>query len=179
MKTFWTNASGSLKLDPGALLEFLKEQGFGIMKHTAVNGTILVKIDGRIVRIVNPNEIRKFCWDYVDCKYEFSDPEEKRHVKNLLIRERAIFSKENMSLLESVEVHEVIDTQDVSYLFFKNCALKITNKGVKKVTHNSIPGHFFESDIIDFDFDTEDMDNRDGMFRQFMTDITLHENPEI
>jgi len=87
MTKFWDNASGSFKLDPGALLDFLRGNGFGLLNHPSVKGTVMVKIDGQIVRVVSPTDIRKFCWDYATTKFEFNDPEEEKQVKSLLFRE--------------------------------------------------------------------------------------------
>lgn len=46
MTKFWTMVSGSIKLDPDTLLEFLKENGFGILKSDFVTGDILIRIEG-------------------------------------------------------------------------------------------------------------------------------------
>lgn len=179
MKKFWTNASGFLKLDPGALLEFLKENGFGLLNKSSVKGTVIVKIDGRVVIVVSPADIRKFCWEYATRKFEFTDPEEEKQVTNLLFRERSIFNKDNMQLLSDVMINEIEDTQDVSYLFFKNCILIITAEKIEKVPHEKVNGHFFATDIIDFNLQTEEFKKRDGLFRNFLLDISSHANQEV
>lgn len=179
MTKFWDNASGSFKLDPGALLDFLRGNGFGLLNHPSVKGTVMVKIDGQMVRVVSPTDIRKFCWDYATTKFEFNDPEEEKQVKSLLFRERATFNKDNMQLLSDVEINEIEDTKDVSYLFFKNCSLIITADKIEKVPHDKLNGHFFSTDIIDFDLQSEVFKKRDGMFRNFLLDISSHENQDL
>lgn len=179
MTKFWTNASGSLKLDPGALLEFLRENGFGLLNKSSVIGTVIVQVDGRVVKVVSPAEIRKFCWEYATTKFQFVDPEEGRQVKNLLFRERSTFSKENMQLLSNVEINEIEDTKDKSYIFFKNCILIITKDGIEKVPHDQVSGHFFATDLINFELKTDVFKKREGMFRNFLLDISSHDNKEI
>jgi len=179
MTKFWTNASGSLKLDPGALLEFLRENGFGLLRKSSIMGTVIIQVDGRVVKVVSPAEIRKFCWEYATSKFQFTDPEEERQVKNLLFRERSAFSKENMQLLSDVEIDEIEDTKDKSYIFFKNCILIITKDGIEKVPHDQVSGHFFVTDLINFDLKTDVFKKRDGMFRNFLLDISSHDNEEV
>ena len=176
MKKYWTNVSGSLKFDPEALHEFLKECGFGILKAGDLDGSLLIKVEGRIVKTVTSKEIRDFCWRYIGETYVFQDPEERTQVKNVFYREKSLFSYDNLLLMPVIEIKEILDTQDTSYLFFKNIVLKITSKGLEKVKYAEIQGHVFEKDIIDFELRTDDFEDHYGNFLRFIKDISYHDN---
>lgn len=179
MKKFWSNSSGSLKFDPEALHEFLKEHGFGILKSGDLDGSILIKVEGRIVKTVTNKEIRDFCWRYIGETFVFEDPEERTEVKNVFYREKTLFSYDNLLLMPVIEIKEVLDTANTSLLFFKNCVLKITANGIEKVKYDDFQGHVFENDIIDFNLTTDDLEDYYGDFLHFIEDICFHENDQV
>jgi len=176
---FWTNASGSLKFDPEALQEFLKEHGFGILKSEGLEGAILIKVEGRIVKTTTPKEIRDFCWRYIGETYNFQDYEERKQVKNVFYKETSLFSYNNLLLMPPIVINEILDTADVSYLFFKNCVLKITANGIQKLKYEDIQGHVFEKDIINFELITDNVLRNDGDFQGFVQNICFHDNEEM
>ena len=176
---WWTNAQGSIKFDPEALHIFLKESGFGLLKTGNLEDAILIKVEGRLVTTVTHREIRGFCWKYIDETYVFQNPDEKTEVKNAFYRERTLFSPDNLLLMPAMEINEIVDTADTSYLFFKNCVLRVAAKGVEKIKYDDISGHVFERDIIDYELKSEDCDNAIGKFNLFLQDICDNENQEI
>lgn len=179
MTKFWTNASGSLKFDPEALHEFLKENGFGVLKSGDLEGAIFIKVEGRIVKIVSNKEIRDFCWRYLGETYLFEDPEERKQVKNVFYREKSLFSYDNLILMPVMEIKEILDDDYTSYMFFKNCILRIRELEIKKLKYDEVVGHVFEKDIIDFDIESDDVEKDTGEFYSFIKDITSHENELI
>jgi hypothetical protein len=179
MTKFWTNASGSLKFDPEALHEFLKEHGFGILKSGDLDGAILIKVEGRIVKIVTNKEIRDYCWRYIGETFDFQDLDERKQVKNVFYREKSLFSYDNLLLMKPMEINEILDDASTSYMFFKNCILRITYEGVEKLKYEQVAGHVFEKDIIDFDIEAEDVEQETGEFYNFIKDICTHESQSI
>jgi hypothetical protein len=107
MTKFWTNALGSIRFDPEALHNFLKESGFGLLKTGNLEDSILIKVEGRFVKTVTNREIRGFCWRYIDEIYVFQDPEEKTEVKNAFYREKTLFSPDNLLLMPVMEIKEI------------------------------------------------------------------------
>jgi len=179
MKKFWNTASGSLRFDPEALHEFLKENGFGKLKSNDLNGGVFVKIEGRFVKTVTNKEIRDFCWRYIGETYVFQDVEERNHVKNLFYKEKSLFSYDNLLLMPVIEIDEIQDNADTSYLFFKNCVLRITASGIEKLKYDDIQGHVFEDDIIDFELVYDNVERNTGEFFMFLQDICSNENIQI
>ena len=179
MKKFWTNASGSIKLDPDALFKFLEENGFGLLESDSVQGNIVARLDGHIVKTVDTMDIRKFCLDFVSSQKDIMDPMELKQVRNLLIMDRTVIRNENIPLLQKLDIRELDDEEDISYIFFKNCILIINEDGVQKVLHDDVGGHFFKRDIINFNLEAEDFTKESGLFQRFVKDISSHSNPEI
>lgn len=179
MRKFWNNASGSFRFDSEALHAFLMENGFGKLSTGNLDDAILIRIEGRIVKTVTNKDIRGFCWKYIDETYVFPDPAEKTQVKNGFYNERMLFSNDNLLLLPDIQINEVLDTADTSYMFFKNCILKITADGVQKMQYDEIQGHVFREEIIDYELKTKDVEDCKGEFYMFIQDLCLHENKQI
>ncbi len=176
---FWSNASGSLKFDPEALHELLKEHGFGILKSGNLEGAILIKVEGCIIKMVSNKEIRDYCWRYICEKYKFQDPGERKQVKTLFYKEKSLFNYDNLLLMPVMEINEIKDTADTSFLFFKNCVMRISQYGgIEKLSYDELSGHVFETDIIDFSLETDDVERNEGEFYSFLKDICSHEDPE-
>lgn len=179
MTKFWNNASGSIKFDPEALHNFLKESGFGLLKAGNLEDAILIQIIGRIIKTVTSREIRNFCWRYIDETYVFQNLEERSQVKNAFYGERTLFYYDNLLLMPAIEILEIKDTADTSYMFFKNCVLRITAKGVEKIKYDDINGHVLEKDIIDYELTSENCNDAIGTFNLFISEICDNENQEI
>ena len=181
MKRFWSNASGSYKIDPEALHEFLKERGYWSFKPINVETKILVSEKNRKVRQVSHNEIREYCWNYIVDNYPFQNDEERKQVKSEFISHKSFFSIDNMRLLPEIKINEIKDTKDMAYLFFNNCILEITGDSITKKSYDEVEGHVFESDVINYDF-TQDIPNDykpSGVFYEFMKDVTVNKSEKV
>jgi Family of unknown function (DUF5906) len=176
MKKFWTNALGSIRFDPEALHNFLKENGYGLLKTGNLEDAILIQVLGRTIKTVTSKEIRNFCWRYIDETYEFKTPEERSEVKNAFYRDKTLFSSDNLLLMPVVELNELQDTATTSYMLFKNCILRITASGIEKIKYEEIEGHVFEKDIINFELTRDDCDGPYGIFNFFIANISDNEN---
>jgi hypothetical protein len=165
-------------MDPESLHSFLTERGYYSYCPPDVDTTILVNVEKRKVRPVNRNEIREFCWRYIENEYKFDSVEERKQVKIEFIRNNSLFSNNNLNLLPKIEIKEIQDTKDMSFLFFNNCILEITSSSITVKKYDEFDGHVFCSDIIDHDFSTL-MDNTfqpSGVFNEFLKDISKNDN---
>ena len=180
MTKFWHSTSGKLEFDPNNILNFLKEQGFGVYQGRDLSGSMLVRVNQGIISITNRKEIRKYCFNYLE-KYPFSDETERGTVKSSFVKVR-FFTDDNLSLLDPIEVNELKDTESHSYLFFKNCIVKITPGTFEKYEYGQIQGNVFEKDIIDFEFEYTpelDLHSYRNDYWQFLEKICFHKDPEV
>jgi hypothetical protein len=187
MNKFWNSSSGTYKIDPESLHIFLGERGYKTYKPASVKTTVLVKIENNRVREVSTIEIWTLCWDYIDNEYKFDDPDERRQVKDVFQRSRALFHKQNLSLLKTIDLNECKDTKEKSYLFFNDCVLEITANSILIKDYSEIKGFVFETDISNCDFKTyinheqKSIDNfePDGEFYEFIQDLCKNDNKAV
>jgi len=149
MKRFWGALADNFKIDPDSLFKFLNVKGFFTFKPKGSSSSILVKVKDKIVKQVFPMQIRKYCWEYIEQTYTFENPDEQKKVTNQFVTSKSLFSPENMDLLKVVEIKEVKDTKERSYIFFRNCVLDITASGIQKMDLNDIDGHIAYSSVIE------------------------------
>ncbi len=180
MIKFWTIASGSYKIDPEALHSFLIERGYYTFKPNNVKTVILVKVDGKKVKQVHPKDIREHCWRFIEAEYQFSSDEERRQIKSEFFKSYSYFSSNNLVLIPRIEINEIKDAPDKSYLFFNNYILEITAYGIVKKSYDQIEGHVFETDIndIDFKFEIPEKYELSGEFYEFLKDICKNPNKQ-
>ena len=143
---FWTNSSGSFRLSAERLHDFLKKRGYGTYRPKNVKTVILVKVENKIIKQVSSKDIRAICWKYIN-EYSFSDPDERRQIKDEFQRNRSFFSKDNLDLLPLIEIEEIRDTKDKCYLFFNDCVFEITKEKIMVKDYSEMEGFVFETDV--------------------------------
>jgi hypothetical protein len=181
---FWSNVSGSYKMDPESLHIFLEKRGFFTYKPQGVKATILLKLEDKKAREVSPKEVRRYCWDYIDDEYNFSDPEERKQVKAEFHRNKSLLGRDNLDLLPALNIKECKDTKDKCYLFFNDCFLEITSSSVMVKEYNALNGFVFETDINKFNFKPSlkegktsiDKIEPEGEFFEFVRDLAKNDN---
>jgi hypothetical protein len=181
MKKFWTSASGSMRIDPEALHSFLNENGFYNFIPETTKEKILVKLNGKRVKQVKPDDLRIYCWNYLEDTYQFTDDEERKQVKGEFMRSGSLFSSRNLILLKEVKFEELKDTKECSYLFFKNCFLEIVAEKIIRKDYTELERYVWEEEIIPHDFTGAFPENYkpEGNFYEFFQDITKNENKTI
>ena len=180
MNKFWTNVTGSYKIDPENLHEFLNERGFYTFKPESNKSTILVKTIDKQVRQVTAKEIRELCWRYIESEFQFQDDDERKQVKAEFQKNKSYFHKDNIELLPELKINEIKDTKEKSYIFFRNCIFEITAESIVKKSYDEVEGHVFETDIIFYDFKADiDKDYKpQGEFFEFVKDICKDSNKQ-
>lgn len=187
MNKFWNSSSGTYKIDPESLHIFLSERGYRTYKPVSVKTLFLVKIENNRVKEVSPDEVRALCWEYIDDEYQFTDPDERRQVKDVFQRSRSLFHRQNLSLLKRIDLKECKDTKDMSYLFFNDSVLEITADSILMKDYSEIEGLVFETDICDFNFksvlkpgkNTFDGIQPGGEFFEFLKDLCKNQNKSV
>jgi len=179
MNKFWDNTSGSYIIGVEDLHKFLCECGFYTYKPTNQGRPILIKVVDKIVVQVSIDEIRDYCWNYI-MGYPFQDENERKQVKDYFIRNRPLFSKDNIILLPAKDLNLVKDTKEKSYLFFNNFILEITKESVVKKSYDDVEGHVFSNDVINFFLNSEVVEDLkpEGEFNEFISDVCKHGNKE-
>lgn len=181
MKKFWQIESGSYKIDPASLHTFLEVKGYCTFKPSEDSIPIYVRIRNNKVQQVSKEDIRDYCWDYINNTYKYQSGEEMLSVRKEFLKSATPFSRDVLDLLKRTTINELKDTKEKSYLFFRNCILEISADGVIKKGFDQINGHVWEKDLIKSDLKGEIPKEiiPSGEFFEFFKDITKHSNKHV
>jgi hypothetical protein len=171
--TFWTQKSGAnFKIEVGPCLKFIGSQGFCKLKLSENSQPILVKVTDNIVKKVTSDEIRDYCWKYLN-EYEFK---ENAAAQLKAIQEEFyksfIFTERNIFLVKETTINFLRDTKENAFLFFKNICLEVTADSIKQKSYKELDGHIWQEQIRPYNYSGKlDTNNIKGDFFEFLKDI--------
>lgn len=171
VRKFWEkNDKGVIKIIHYLFKDFLQEYGF--YKYTSHNSNkyIFVRVTNNLIDRANEEQIKDFVLKYLE---KFDD----LSIYNYFADKTRFFKEDFLSLLDTVRVHFVKDTKNFSYIYFNNCALKVTVDDIVKVDYVDLNGYVWRDQVIDRDF--EFCDSSDCDFKKFIHNISGNEDAKI
>lgn len=76
------------------------------------------------------------------------------------------FKSDFLSMLSTTNVNIKEDTKENCYLYYKNCVVEITQKGLKEIDYIDVDGYVWKRQIINRDFKISD--HHTSVFRKFL-----------
>jgi hypothetical protein len=141
---FWdTDKNGKLSLNDYKFKLFLENRGFYKVQLNEKEFTF-VRVYNNIINEVNETNIKDFVLNHV--------VEVDMHVYNYFAKSTSKFTEGYLNQLATKDLAMIRDTEDTSYLFFKNGVLKITNDNTELIEYINIGGFVWEKNIIQHDF---------------------------
>lgn len=148
---FWETIpqkNGKLKysVDVVCLHEFLKLHGFYTLKDKHAAATQYVKIEGHIVKLVSPKEIRDFVYKWA------VDTARPRDLRNLILTTPALFGT-SLDALPEIDPDFTNYTEDSQFFYFPKYTVEVTGKQIVKHDNRGTSiGHYtWGEDVIDHD----------------------------
>jgi hypothetical protein len=172
VKVFWSkNDKGSVNIVHHLFKEFLEDNGFYKYYPQGSSSFIFIrKISNRVMN-TSEQEIKDFVLNYI------SERVDDMSVWNFFADKTRFFKEDFLSMLNDIDISFVEDNEDLSYLFFKNVAVKVTRDSVEEVEYENLPGWVWEDQMIDRDFDK--CDGSLCEFRKFINNICDNDSKRI
>jgi hypothetical protein len=162
---FWdTDKNGKISLNDYKFKLFLENRGFYKVQLNDKEFTF-VKVYNNVINEVNETNIKDFILNHVieiDIK-----------VYNFFARSTTKFSEGYLNQLATKELTMVRDTEDISYLFFKNNVVKVTKKDIEFIPYSEIGGFVWQRNIINKDFYVTETKSD---FSQFIRNICANDD---
>lgn len=73
-------------------------------------------------------------------------------------------------MLSPVDVYFVYDTKDTAYLYYRNCAVRVTRNSIDTVDYIDLGGYVWKKQVIQRDFKNVIVDSCD--FKRFIHNIS-------
>ncbi|QDP61928.1 MAG: putative virulence protein [Prokaryotic dsDNA virus sp.] len=163
-RRFWTKSDkGVIKIVHYLFREFLEESGFFKFCPEGGKSFVFVKVTNNLIDHTNETEIKDHVLDYLENKVEDLE------VYNFFADKTRFFREDFLSLLNPVNAFFISDDKYTSYLYYRNCAVKVTNKGVTQIDYIDLDGFVWKDHVIDRDYIDCEIDECD--FQKFIGNV--------
>ena len=163
-QTFWDrNDKGVIKIIHIQFKQFLEDNGFYKYCPEGGKNYIFVKVTNNLIDHTSEKEIKDFVLTHL---LELDDVA----VYNYFADNTRFFKEEFLSLLSTIEIYFIADSKDASYLYYKNCAIKITKHGVTTLDYLDLGGYVWKDHVIDRNFTMCSVTERCD-FKKFVSNI--------
>ena len=166
---FWSKSSkGIVKHVNHMYKDFLEMNGY--YKYYIGKSFVFVKIGNNIISDAFEDIIKDHVLSYL---YDLDD----KSIYNYFADKTKLFKDDHLSFLNSITPNIMKDTEETAYLYYKNCAVKVTKDSVSTIDYMSIDGYIWQKQCIDRDFHVTDFS--DCEYKKFITNIGGNEPDRI
>lgn len=145
-QTFWDrNDKGVIKIIHIQFKQFLEDNGFYKYCPEGGKNYVFVKVTNNLIDHTSEKEIKDFVLNHL---LELDDI----GVYNYFADQTRFFREEFLSLLSTIDIYFIADTKVAAYLYYKNCAVKITKEGVSMMDYLDLGGYVWKDHVIDRNF---------------------------
>ena len=163
IKKFWAKSDrGAISIVHYLFKEFLQNEGFYKFAPHNSKRYEFVKVTHNLIDKASEEQIKDFTLGFLEGLDDLS-------VYNFFADKTRFFKEEFLSLLDTVDVHFVQDTKDFSFIYFRNCALKVSKDKIDMVDYIDLDGYVWRDQVIDRDFEFCDITDCD--FKKFISNI--------
>jgi len=171
-QTFWTkNDKGIIKIIHILFKQFLEDNGFYKYCPEGGKNYVFVKVTNNLIDHTSEKEIKDFVLQHL---LELDDVS----VYNYFADNTRFFKEEFLSMLSTIDIYFIADTKDSAYLYYKNCAVKITKDTVIIIDYLDLGGYVWKDHVIDRTFSMCDVTTRCD-FRKFVWNINGGEEERV
>ncbi len=166
-QTFWMkNEKGVIKLVPLDFKTFLEDNGFYKYAPEGSKNYVFVKVTNNLIDHTSEKEIKDFILGYL------IDLEDKT-IYNFFADAVRYFREEFLTLLSTIDVYFMEDTSTTAYLYYRNCAVRVTTSGVETIDYLDLGGYVWQDHIIDRTFTSQESSDCD--FKTFIGNICAND----
>ena len=162
-KEFWTKSDkGNISIVHYEFKQFLEENGYFKYSPEGTKSYVFVKVTNNLIDNTTEEEIKDFILDYLLKVGDMS-------VYNYFADKTRFFKEDFLTILSPVDVYFVADEKDVSYLYYTNCAVKVTCDDIIIVDYLDLGGYVWKDQVIDREFKVCEVNDCD--FKKFVSNI--------
>ena len=163
-QTFWDrNDRGIIRVIHIQFKQFLEDSGFYKYCPEGGKNYVFVKVTNNLIDHTSEKEIKDFVLSHL---LELDDIS----VYNYFADNTRFFKEEFLSMLSTIDIYFIEDAKDSSYIYYKNCAVKITKNEVIPIDYLDLGGYVWKDHVIDRNFNICDVTSRCD-FRKFVYNI--------
>lgn len=160
---FWYyNDKGKIQLSPHDYKSYLMSNNYlKYFPQSNSNTFIFVKKDKNLIELTNEKRIKDFVLEDLATRGDIG-----YGPFDFMAMNTKYFQSDFLSLIDSADIKIKEDTETECYLYYQNCAVKITNDSFEEIDYLDIDGFVWKDQIISRDFIRSDHHN--SMYRSFI-----------
>ncbi len=167
---FWTKSDkGVVKIIHVLFKQFLEDNGFYKYCPEGSKNYVFVKVTNNLIDHTDEKEIKDFVLNNL---IEIDDLSIYNHFADKV----RYFKEDFLTLLSTIDIYFIEDNKDTSYLYYRNCAVKITKNDVQMIDYIDLGGYVWKDHVIDRNF-TKCKANTD--YKQFISNICNNEEDRV
>ena len=169
---FWSKSDkGVIRIIHFLFKEFLEDSGFYKYCPEGGKNYVFVKVTNNLIDHTTDKEIKDFVLNHL---LELDDIS----VYNYFADNTRFFKEEFLSMLSTIDIYFIEDTKDTAYLYYRNCAVKITKDDVISIDYLDLGGYVWKDHIIDRNFNLCSVSS-DFYFKKFIKNICGGEDGRV
>tara|TARA_R100000951_G_scaffold116802_1_gene131229 strand:+ start:13282 stop:15669 length:2388 start_codon:yes stop_codon:yes gene_type:complete len=143
---FWTKSDkGVVKITHILFKNFLEDNGFYKFNPEGSKNYVFVRVTNNLIDHTSEKEIKDFVLNYLLTIDDLS-------VYNYFAEKTKYFREEFLTLLSSINVFFIEDTKTTAYLYYMNCAVKISINDITLIDYIDLGGYVWRDHVIDRNF---------------------------
>lgn len=161
---FWTKSSkGKIELVPNLFRDFLTKEGFYKYYPEGSKNFVFVRVKDNVITDSSEELIKDFILKYLESINDMS-------IYNFFAMNTKFFTENFLNFITNIDSRFMTDDSETAYLYYNNCAVKVTRRGVEKIDYKDLNGIVWEDQKIKRDFLATSHD--DCEFKRFITNIS-------
>jgi hypothetical protein len=168
---FWTKSDkGAINIVHYLFRQFLEDNGFYKYLPDGGKSFIFVRVTNNLINHTSDEEIKDFVLNYLDRIDDMT-------IYNYFADKTRYFKDDFLSLLSSVDVYFMEDTKDSAYLYYTNCAVKVTKDNIEVIDYIDLGGYIWNDQVIKREFNVCDITDCD--YKTFISNISGEDGNRI
>jgi len=141
-QTFWEKTEkGKVSIVHYSFKKFLEDNGFYKYCPEGSKNFVFVKVTNNLIDHTSQKDIKDFILNYLSELDDLS-------VYNYFADQVRFFREEFLTLLNTIDIYFIEDTKDAAYLYYQNCAVKITKDMIEPIDYIDLGGYVWKDHII-------------------------------
>lgn len=169
-QSFWSVNKGKINVIHIAFKNFLEDNGFYKFCPEGGKNYVFVRVTNNLVDHTSEKEIKDFVLNYL---LDLGDS----FVYNYFADKTRFFKEDFLSLLSTIDIYFIEDTKDTAYLYYRNCAVKITKNSVEPIDYFDLGGYVWKDHVIDRNFKKCKIGKCD--YQKFISNICNNDDTRI
>jgi len=160
---FWTKSSkGKIDLVPHLFRRFLERSGFYKYYPPTSMNFVFVRVVDNTISDVNEDVIKDFVLKYLYDRNDMS-------VYNFFAINTKFFQETFLNYVSKIDADFIKDTPDVAYLYYLNCAVRVSKSSIDMIDYKDLSGYVWEKQKIQRNFNISSFD--DCEYKRFINNI--------